>query len=113
MAMFFATSCYARNGELLGADDHHPIIPGEAAFKARVEQFRRIIQRRTLRECQLHHGFVGLAGADDAALLPYRNAAPFPCLFHIGHGPFDQCAHMGQRLAPPITQLLDPRVNER
>src|SRR5581483_4428505 len=71
------------------------------AFKAGVEQLRRILQRRAAGKRHLHDGLVGLAGADDAAVLPHGNAAPLPFLDHIGIGLLDQASDTRQRLAAP------------
>src|SRR3954463_7653206 len=42
--------------------------PG-VALEAGIEEALGIVQRRALRESHLHHGLVGLAGADDAVML--------------------------------------------
>src|SRR4051794_21542408 len=48
--------------------------PAGVALEARVEQPRRIIQRRPLEERELHHALVRLARADDAFVRPHRDA---------------------------------------
>ncbi len=48
------------------------------------------VQRGALGEGHLHDGLVGLAGADDAAARPHRNAAPLPLLDHVGVGLLDE-----------------------
>src|SRR5438270_11591819 len=55
---------------------------------------------------------VALAGADDAGMLPHRNASPLPFLGDLGVGLFDETAHPGEHLAAPIAELLDPRVDQ-
>src|SRR3954453_1061923 len=79
------------------------------AFEAGVEEPRRVLERRALGEGQLHDSLVGLAGADDAVVLPHRNPSPLPLLDHIGAGLLDDLSDASQRLAPPVTQLFDPR----
>ena len=61
-------------------------------------------------EGQLHDSLVRLAGADDAVVLPHRNAAPLPRLDHLRVGLSDESSDPGERLAPPIAQLLDSRI---
>src|SRR5262245_38628221 len=63
--------------------------PG-VAFKAGVEQACRILQRGALREGQLHDSLVGLAGTDDAGVLPHRHPSPLPLLDHFGVGLLDE-----------------------
>ncbi len=82
------------------------------AFEAGIEKVRGILQCSTFGEGQLHHGLVGLAGADDAVMLPHRNAAPLPGLDHIGIGLLDEMADPAERIAPPITQFPDPRIDQ-
>ena len=74
------------------------------AFQAGVEQARRVFQRGAAGEGKLHVGFVGLAGADDAVVLPHgspriaiRRLAPFHVLDHAGIGLLDERAHPRQR----------------
>src|SRR5262245_9315303 len=43
---------------------------------------------------------------------PHRNTSPLPLLDHVGIGLLDESSHPGERLAPPITQLLDPRIDQ-
>src|SRR5262249_19497777 len=65
-----------------------------------------------LGEGQLHGRLVRLAGADDAGVLPHRNPSPLPLLDHVGVGLLDKTSAPSERLAPPITQLLDSRVDQ-
>src|SRR5512147_2574159 len=81
------------------------------ALEAGIEQLRRILERSAFCEGQLHHGFVGLAGADDAVMLPDRNAAPLPFLDNFRIGFLDQSADAAQRLAAPVAELLDARID--
>ena len=83
--------------------------PG-VAFKAGVEELRRIPQLSTLGECQLDHVLVCLARADQPVVRPHRNASPLPLFGNPGVGLFYQGADPGERLAAPVAQLLDPRV---
>src|SRR5205085_9994961 len=53
-----------------------------------------------------------LAGADDPVMLPDGDIAPLPLLDDRGIGLLDQAAHPGQHLAAPVTELLDPAVDE-
>src|ERR1700730_1211825 len=41
---------------------------------------------------------------------PYRNPSPLPLLDHFGVGLLDESSDPSERLAPPITQLLDSRI---
>src|SRR6266511_1225838 len=58
----------------------------------------------------LHDSLVRLAGADDSVMLPHRNPSPLPLLDHFGVGLLDETSDASERLAPPITQLLDSRI---
>src|SRR5437879_2618535 len=80
--------------------------------KAGVEESRRVLERGALEESQLHDALVRLAGADQSIVRPNRNASPLPLLDHFRVGLFDESADMGERLAPPVAQFLDPRVNQ-
>src|SRR3954468_16927796 len=86
--------------------------PPGVAVEAGVEEARRILQRRPLGEGHLHDVLVRLAGADDPVVLPHRDPAPLPLLDDVGIGGLDRGAEPAQRLAPPVAQLLDPRVDE-
>ncbi len=91
----------------LGNIDRAPHI----AVEAGIEQAGRVVQRRALGKRHLHDGLVGLAGADDAVVLPHGNAAPFPFLDDLRIGLLDQRADPLQRLAAPVAELLDPAVD--
>src|SRR5262249_29663279 len=82
------------------------------ALEARVEQARRILQRGALEEGQLDHLLVRLAGADDAVVLPHRDAAPLPRLDDVGIGPLDQSAQSPEQLAAPVAELLDAPIDQ-
>src|SRR5688572_27129147 len=84
--------------------------PGVAG-KAGVEQPRRVLERSALGESQLHDALVRLAGAHQAIVRPHWNA-PLPLLDHLRVSLFDESADMGERLAPPVVQFLDPRVDQ-
>src|ERR1700733_319975 len=84
----------------------------DLAFKAGVEQTCGVLERSALGECQLHDALVRLAGADHSIMIPNRNASPLPFLDDFGVGLFDERADLGKRLAPPVVQFLDPRVDQ-
>src|SRR6202047_3261889 len=80
--------------------------PG-VAFEAGVEEARRVLQRGALGEGHLHDILVRLTGADHSGVRPHRNPSPLPLLDHFGVGLLDENSDPSERLAPPITQLLD------
>src|SRR6266516_3259968 len=80
------------------------------AFEAGVEEAARVLQRGALGEGHLHDILVRLAGADDSSVRPHRNPSPLPLLDHVGVGLLDENSDPSERLAPPITQLLDSRI---
>src|SRR6266699_751462 len=71
-----------------------------------------VLERSALGESQLHDALVRLAGADQSIVRPNRNASPLPLLDHLRVSLFDESADMGERLAPPVVQFLDPRVDQ-
>src|SRR5215210_6517321 len=83
--------------------------PG-VAFEAGVEEACRVLQRGALGEGHLHDILVRLTGADRSGVRPHRNPSPLPLLDHFGVGLLDENSDPSERLAPPITQLLDPRI---
>src|SRR6188768_1351123 len=85
--------------------------PG-VALEARVEEARRIVEGRALREGHLHDLLVGLPGADDAVVLPDGSAPPLPLLDDLGIGLLDEGTEPAEHLAPPVAQLLDSRVDQ-
>src|SRR5271169_4165790 len=85
--------------------------PG-VAFEAGVEEARRVLQRGALGEGHLHGILVRLTGADYSGVRPHRNPSPFPLLDHFGVGLLDESSEESERLAPPIAQLLDPRIDQ-
>src|SRR5262249_20984518 len=80
--------------------------PG-VAIEARVEEACWVLEGGPLGEGHLHDTLVGLAGADQSVVRPYRNPSPLPLLDHLGVGLLDQCAEPGAHLCPPSSQLLD------
>src|SRR5438874_11814971 len=66
--------------------------------------------RGALGEGHLPDILVGLASADDSGVRPHRNPSPLPLLDHFGVGLLDENSDPSERLAPPITQLLDSRI---
>src|SRR5262245_39723306 len=88
--------------------DRTPRVP----LEARVEQARRILQGRPLGERHLHDLLVRLAGADQPVVRPHR-IVPLPLLDDVGIGGLDQPAKPAEHLAPPVAQILDPRVDQR
>jgi len=88
--------------------DRAPDVP----FEAGVEKARRVLQRCTLGERQLHDGLVRLAGADDSVVRPHGDPSPLPLLDHFGVGFLDEGTDPGQRLAAPVVELIDPRIDE-
>src|SRR3954469_3035299 len=49
-------------------------------FEGGIEEVGRVVQCGALGKRHLHDRLVGLAGADDAVMLPHRHAAPLPLL---------------------------------
>src|SRR6476620_2328700 len=43
---------------------------------------------------------------------PHRNPSPLPLLDHFRVGLLDETSDPSERLAPPITQLLDSRIDQ-
>ncbi len=72
----------------------------------------RVLQRGALGEGHLHDILVRLTGADYSGVRPHRNPAPLPLLDHFGIGLLDENSDPSERLAPPITQLLDSRIDQ-
>src|SRR4051812_11118158 len=88
------------------------------AVEAGVEEARRVCKRGAIREGELHLVLVGLAGAEDAVVLPHRHAQrvrrlrPFQGFDHFGIGFVDEGAEPLQHLRPPIPQLCDLRIDQ-
>src|SRR5205085_10427785 len=80
------------------------------AFEAGSEEARGILERRALREGELYGALIGLPGADEAIVRPHRDA-PLPFLDHLGIRLPDQRAHLSERFASPVGELLDARVD--
>ena len=79
---------------------------------SRLEVNRRgVLQRRAVREGELHHARVGLAGADDPGVRPGGHAAPLPLLDDRGVRALHQGADPGEGLPPPIGELGDARID--
>src|ERR1019366_6275701 len=68
------------------------------------------LQRGALGEGHLHDILVRLTGADHSGVRPHRNPPPLPLLDHFGVGLPDENSDPSERLAPPVTQLLDSRI---
>jgi hypothetical protein len=81
------------------------------AVEAGIEEAGWVVKRSALGKGQLHDGLVRLARADDPSLLPHRNPTPLHRLDHIGHGLPDERPNPRQRLAAPVVQVLDVRVD--
>src|ERR1044071_4208383 len=75
------------------------------AFEAGVEEAGRVVEGGALGEGRLHDVLVGLAGADDAVVLPDRDPAPLPCLDNVGVRFVDDGSDTGERLAAPVRRL--------
>src|SRR5215813_6006110 len=88
--------------------DGTPCVP----FEAGVEEARRILQSRPFGEGHLHDVLVSLARADQSVVRPHRNASPLPLLDDFGIGLLDQGTQPAERLAPPVAELLDSRVDQ-
>src|SRR6516162_5250223 len=56
--------------------------------------------------------FLYFTGADDSGVRPHRNPSPLPLLDHFRVGLLDESAQPSECLAPPILQLLDPRIDQ-
>src|SRR5262249_23877116 len=82
------------------------------ALETGVEEARGILQRRSLGKGHLHDALVSLARADDSVVVPHRDSSPLPLLDHIRVGHPDQGAEPAERLAAPVAELLDPRVDQ-
>src|SRR5258705_6949294 len=74
-------------------------------IETRVEESRRILQRRTLGEGQLDHPLVGFACADDALVRPHRSAHPLPLLEDVRDCFLDKLAHSGKGLPAPVPEF--------
>jgi len=93
-----------------------PGLTSYLALEAGVEQAGGVIERRAFEEGQLDHGLVGLAGADAAVVLPHgyagaRCLGPLPLLDDVGDGLLDDRPQLGQRVAAPVVELLDPVID--
>src|SRR5581483_6966504 len=53
---------------------------------------------------------IGLAGADDAGVRPYRNPSPLPFLNHVGIGLLDESPDPREHFTSPISQVIDPSI---
>src|SRR6202047_4630543 len=82
------------------------VLPSRLGFK----WARGVLHRAALGEGHLHDILVRLAGADYSGMRPHRNPSPLPLLDHFGVGLLDENSDPSERLAPPITQLLDSRI---
>src|SRR5438477_248415 len=89
------------------------------AFEARVEEAGGVLQRDAVGKRQLHDRLVGLAGADDAVVLPHRNAkhpvrrlSPFHLFDYVRVRLLDERTHPRERRAAPVGERRDPRVDQ-
>src|SRR5207249_12307617 len=80
------------------------------AIEAGVEEACWVLKCGPLGKGHLHDVLVRLAGADQSVVRPHWTPSPLPPLDHLGVGLLDQCAELGEHLAPPVAQLLDPLV---
>src|SRR5262245_35048495 len=85
--------------------------PG-VAFEAGVEKARRVFERGAFGEGHFHDTLVRLAGAYDSGVRPHRNPPPLPLLDHFWVGLPDEISDLSERLASPITQPLDSRIDQ-
>ncbi len=88
------------------------MAPLHVADEAGVEQARGVRQSDSPGGGQLHGSLVGLTSADDPGMLPHRNPAPLPRLDNFGAGLLDEASDPGKRLAAPIVELVDSRIDE-
>src|SRR5215470_564652 len=82
------------------------------ALEAGVEEPRGVLHLSPFEKRQLHHALIGLARAYQSVVRPDRDAPPLPFLDDSGVGVLDQGADPGKCLAAPVTQFLDPRVDQ-
>src|SRR5262245_43024855 len=89
------------------------------AFEAGIKEPCRVSERGALREGQLDGILVRLASADDSGVRPYgnpqhrvRRLSPFHLLDNLGVCLLDEIADSRERVAPPISQFLDPRIDQ-
>src|SRR3981189_2155697 len=77
------------------------------SVETRVEETRRILQRRALGEGKLHEILVGFASADDPVVRPNRSAHPFPLLDDVRVGFLDERAHSAEGFPAPVPEFGD------
>src|SRR2546428_2163991 len=77
------------------------------SVETRVEETRRIFERRALGEGKLHDTLVGFAGANDAVVGPNRSAHPLPLLDDVRVCFLDELAHSAESFPTPIPELGD------
>src|SRR4051812_12229592 len=85
--------------------------PG-VAVEAGVEEARWIVQRRAPGEGHFDLVLVRLTGADHSVAVPGRDSPPLPFLDHVLVGLLDDFADPCEQVAAPVTQLLDPRIDQ-
>src|SRR5438874_10963348 len=73
-----------------------------------VEQLPGVLEGGASEEGELHDLLVRLPRTDAAVMGPDRSPHPFPFLLDLGVRVVDDLANPGERLAPPVPQLLDP-----
>src|SRR5687767_101556 len=82
------------------------------SVETRVEETGRILQRRALREGQLHDILIGFAGADDAVVRPNWCAGfgwfdPLPLLDNVRVCFLNQLAHSAEGFPAPVPEFGD------
>src|SRR5262245_1166011 len=87
--------------------DRAPDIPLEAG----VEEARRVLQRSSPGERQLHDTLVGLPRTHDAAVRPDGDP-PLPLLDDLRIGLVDELAHFREHHPAPVPELQDPLVDQ-
>lgn len=84
----------------------------QVAFQAGIKELARIFDGRASKEREFDGLLVRLSGADSAIMGPDGNSRgfwlfPFPLLLNLGVGIEDELTEAGERLASPISQVLD------
>src|SRR5581483_3187574 len=86
--------------------------PPGVPLQTGVEEPCRILQNCSFGEGHLYDVFVSLARADQSVVGPYRHSSPLPLFNHFGIGVLDQSSEPAEHLAPPIAELLNPRIDQ-
>src|SRR5450432_2511929 len=77
------------------------------SVETRIEETRRILQRRTLGEGKLHDILVGFASANDAVVRPNRSPHPLPLRDHVRVCFLDELAHSAEGFPAPVPEFGD------